>query len=94
MGFSSEFEDQLRVVFAEIGPHLDERQRRLLAGAHARGFGRGGIRLVARAFGVQAATVSRVPGSWRPGRCRPVGYGARERGASRGHGSSPALPAR
>ena len=84
MGFSSEFEDQLRVVFAEIGPHLDERQRRLLAGAHARGFGRGGIRLVARAFGVQAATVSRgagelAAGALPTGRVRREGAGRKSR---------------
>ena len=84
MGFSSEFEDQLRAVFAEIGPHLDERQRRLLAGAHARGFGRGGIRLVARAFGIQAATVSRgagelAAGTLPTGRVRREGAGRRSR---------------
>jgi hypothetical protein len=84
MGFSSEFEDQLRVVFAEIGPHLDERQRRLLAGAHARGFGHGGIRLVARAFGIQAATVSRgagelAAGTLPTGRVRREGAGRQSR---------------
>jgi hypothetical protein len=84
MGFSSEFEGQLRAVFAEIGPHLDERQRRLLAGAHARGVGRGGIRLVARAFGIQAATVSRgagelAAGTLPTGRVRREGAGRKSR---------------
>jgi Rhodopirellula transposase DDE domain len=84
MGFSPEFEDQLRAVFAEIGPHLDERQRRLLAGAHARGLGHGGIRLVARAFGIQTATVSRGAGELAAGvlptgRVRREGAGRRSR---------------
>ncbi len=48
----------LAVKFAEILPHLDERQRRLLMGAEARSLGHGGIRLVARAAGVREATVS------------------------------------
>jgi hypothetical protein len=55
-------EDQLRAVFAQIGPHLNERQRRLLAGAHARALGHGGIRVVARACGLREATVSRGAG--------------------------------
>nr|WP_246654161.1 ISAzo13 family transposase [Nonomuraea guangzhouensis] len=42
-----------------ILPHLDERQRRLLLGAEARGLGHGGIRAVAKAAGVREATVSR-----------------------------------
>jgi|SRR6185503_15644913 len=84
MGFSPEFEDQLRAVFAEIGPHLDERQRRLLAGAHARVLGHGGIRLVARAFGIQAATVSRgaeqlAAGVLPTGRVRREGAGRKSR---------------
>jgi Rhodopirellula transposase DDE domain len=84
MGFSPDFEDQLRAVFAEIGPHLDERQRRLLAGAHARGLGHGGIRLVARAFGIQAATVSRgaeelALGALPTGRIRREGAGRKSR---------------
>jgi hypothetical protein len=38
-------------------PHLDERQRRLLAGAQARALGRGGIAMVTRASGLSRATV-------------------------------------
>jgi hypothetical protein len=48
----------LAVKFAEIFPHLDERQRRLLLGAEARSLGHGGIRVAARAAGVREATVS------------------------------------
>jgi transposase len=44
--------------FEAIFPHLDERQRRLLMGAEARSLGHGGIRAVARAAGMRAATVS------------------------------------
>ena len=40
-------------------PHLDERQRRLLAGAEARSLEHGGIRVVARAAGMGEGTVSR-----------------------------------
>ena len=40
-------------------PHLDERQRRLAAGAEARALGHGGIRVVARAPGMREGTVSR-----------------------------------
>jgi hypothetical protein len=58
MGLSWESEDGLRAVFEEIGPHLNERQRRLLAGAHARAWGRGGIGAVARASGIRESTVS------------------------------------
>lgn len=35
---------QLAVTFAVLFPHLDERQRRLLMAAEARGVGHGGIR--------------------------------------------------
>lgn len=48
----------LAAKFQVIFPHLDERQRRLLMGAEARVLGHGGIRAVARAAGVRAATVS------------------------------------
>ena len=39
-------------------PLLDERQRRLLAGAQARALGHGGIGIVARAAGMSRTTVS------------------------------------
>jgi hypothetical protein len=52
-------EGMLAVKFRVLFPHLDERQRRLLMGAEARGLGHGGIRLVARAAGVAESTVSR-----------------------------------
>ncbi len=58
MGGDEEAVRVLAVKFSEIFPHLDERQRRLLLGAEARGLGHGGIRLVARAAGVREATVS------------------------------------
>jgi Rhodopirellula transposase DDE domain/Helix-turn-helix of DDE superfamily endonuclease len=44
--------------FQAIFPHLDERQRRLLAGAEACSLGHGGIRAVARAAGMREGTVS------------------------------------
>ncbi len=51
-------EADLRVMFSSVLPVLDERQRRLLAGAQARALGRGGIGLVARAAGMSRTTVS------------------------------------
>ncbi|MBA3877672.1 MAG: ISAzo13 family transposase [Anaerolinea sp.] len=71
----------LREMFATVLPVLDERQRRVLAGAQARVLGRGGIALVARTAklsrttvqkavaevdaGVDAATLVRRPGAGR-----------------------------
>jgi len=51
-------EEALRAMFAVLSPHLDERQRRLLAGAQARALGRGGIAAVTRASGLSRATVT------------------------------------
>src|SRR6478672_2929767 len=45
-------------MFAAMLPLLDERQRRLLAGAQARALGHGGIGIVARAAGMSRTTVS------------------------------------
>lgn len=55
-------ESALAGKFAELLPHLDERARRLALGAEARMLGYGGIRLVARAAGVDEDTVSRGAG--------------------------------
>src|SRR6266571_3267354 len=57
MGGKEEAAQVLTVKFVVIFPHLDERQRLLMA-AEARALGHGGIRLVARAAGVREATVS------------------------------------
>ncbi len=50
-------EEALAAMFAVVSPHLDERQRRLLAGAQARALGRGGIAAVARASRMARSTV-------------------------------------
>jgi predicted nucleic acid-binding protein len=50
-------EEALTAMFAVLSPHLDERQRRLLAGAQARALGRGGVAAVARASGMARSTV-------------------------------------
>ena len=55
MGVSVEVQESLAAKFEVLFPHLDERQRRLLAGAEARALGHGGIRVVARAAGVREA---------------------------------------
>src|SRR5215204_3648593 len=50
-------EAALEAMFAVLAPHLDERQRRLLAGAQASALGHGGIAAVARASGMSRSTV-------------------------------------
>jgi transposase len=52
-------EESLAAEFAALLPHLNERQRRLALGARARSLGYGGVRVVARAAGVSAVTVSK-----------------------------------
>ena len=59
MAIGAEVEASLTAKFDSLLPHLDERQRRLLFGAEARVLGHGGIKLVARAAGVNAVTVSK-----------------------------------
>src|SRR5664280_2678930 len=51
MAITAQEQDGLAGALTEIGPHLNERQWRLLLGAQARAVGRGGIRLVARVAG-------------------------------------------
>jgi Rhodopirellula transposase DDE domain len=59
MDLTEDAEAMLAVKFQVMFPYLDERQRRLLMGAEARGIGHGGIRVVARAAGVAEGTVAR-----------------------------------
>src|SRR5437867_4505575 len=59
MAVTVETEQALAAKFEVLFPHLDERQRRLLMGAEARGLGHGGIRAVARAAGVAENRVTR-----------------------------------
>src|SRR5881296_2957171 len=87
--------EMLAALFESVSPHLDERQRRLLAGAQARVLGHGGIRLVARAAGVREATVSLgaaelESGAEPLGRARRAG-GGRKRAAVTDPGLVPAL---
>ena len=51
-------------MLAELRPHLNELQWRLLLGAQARSLGRGGIKRVALVAGVHPDTVGRGAGSW------------------------------
>src|ERR1035437_564183 len=57
--FGAAFAAALAGVLAEAAPILDERARRVLAGAGARQLGRGGIKLVAAAMGASADTVAK-----------------------------------
>lgn len=80
MRIPDETRDQLGVKFAVLFPHLDERQRRLLMAAEARGLGHGGIRAVARAAGVSGTTVRKglsdlMTGQFLTGRARRPGGG-------------------
>ena len=49
----------IRTRFALLSPHLDERERRLLAATEAHLAGYGGIAAVVRATGVAASTIGR-----------------------------------
>ena len=51
-------EEGLEEFFSFMGSHLDERQRRLLAGSMARLVGRGGVTVVARTSGMSRSTVT------------------------------------
>jgi hypothetical protein len=72
------FLEEITAIYTEVRAVLDERQRRLVLGAAARRLGRGGIRKVAAAVGVDQETVSRgrrprkAPPALR-GRHRPTG---------------------
>jgi hypothetical protein len=68
------------VFFEAVLPHLDERQRRIVAGAQARIFGYGGVAAVSRASGLSLSTVQagagQVDAGIAPaGRVRGVGAG-------------------
>ena len=72
--------DELREVFDTVGPLLDERQRRVLAGSLARVMGRGGSLLVGEAAGLGRSTMTKAvaevaTGVQVTGRVRGVGAG-------------------
>ena len=95
MGVAVEMGESLAAKFEVLFPHLDERQRRLVAGAEARALGHGGIRAVARAAGMREGTVSRgvaelEAGEEPLGRVRRPG-GGRKRAADLDPGLRPAL---
>lgn len=73
----------LTAKFEVLLPCLDERQRRLLAGAEARSLGRGGIRVVDRSARMREGTVSAEvaeleSGAGALGRVRRVGGGRKK----------------
>jgi transposase len=95
MGIGVEVQESLAAKFEVLFPHLDERQRRLVAGAEARALGHGGIRVVAKAAGMREGTVSRgvtelESGEEPLGRVRRPG-GGRKRAADLDAGLRPAL---
>jgi hypothetical protein len=95
MVIASERARVLAVKFQALLPHLDERQRRLAAGAEAIALGRGGVRVVAKAAGMREGTVSRgvtelKSGQQLLGRARRPG-GGRKRSADVDPSLRPAL---
>ena len=97
MAIPVETRQSLAAKFEAVFPHLDERQRRLLAGAEARTLGHGGIRVVAQAAGMREGTVSRgvaeLDSGQEPlGRTRRPG-GGRKKAADLDPGLRPALMA-
>ena len=97
MAIPVETQQSLAAKFEAVFPHLDERQRRLLAGAEARALGHGGIRVVAQAAGMREGTVSRgvaeLDSGHEPlGRTRRLG-GGRKKAADLDPGLRPALMA-
>ena len=72
--------EELGQFFSTVMPHLNELQRRVVAGAMARGLGRGGKTAVAEASGLSRNTVIKAQGEVEAGieptdRLRPVGGG-------------------
>ena len=61
MDVDGELIEGLAVKFAEVVPHLDERQRRLYLGSEARALGSGGVAAVAS--GVPQQTVQAGAGA-------------------------------
>jgi hypothetical protein len=68
--------------FADLWPHLNERQRRLVVGAEAKAMGRGGVTMAARAAGISRPTVQKAlvelaesPEAIAPARSRRPGGG-------------------
>src|SRR5271165_7215404 len=80
-GVEERFAAGLAGVLAEVGPFLDERQRRLLLGSAARQIGHGGIVMIASATGAAADTVGRGAAELEAG-AEPDGR-VRVRGAGR-----------
>jgi transposase len=73
-------DDGLAVMLMTVLPHLDERQRRIMAGSAARALGRGGIAAVAEASGMSRSTVQKAVAEIDAGvevsaRVRPPGAG-------------------
>jgi hypothetical protein len=53
-------DDDLSEMFSSLWPHLNERERRLVAGACARAIGRGGVTAVANTAGLSRPTVTKA----------------------------------
>ena len=83
-------EDRFAGMLAEVRPHLNELQWRLLLGAQARSLGRGGIKRVAALAGVHPDTVGRgareLEAGIEPDEQGPPGWGGAAPGGGGGSG--------
>jgi transposase len=77
--------EELRQFFSTVMPHLNESQRRVVAGAMARALGRGGKTAVAQASGMSRNTVIRAQAEVEAGRAPS------ERVRAPGAGDKPAI---
>ncbi len=73
----------LTLILEEMPELLDERQRRILAGCAARGYGYGGIRLVSAITHMDARTIRSGIREWEAGAPTPEPGRVRSRGAGR-----------
>ena len=76
-------EDRFAGMLAEVRPHLNELQWRLLLGAQARSLGRGGIKRVAQLTGVHRTRWAGAPGNWSRALSRMAGSAGPVRGGPR-----------
>ena len=77
-------EGAIRARYAAVAPLVDERARRLFAGAEALALGRGGVSAVARGTGLSRSTIQRGMKEVQAGEAGPRGRIRREGAAGRG----------
>ena len=76
-------EDRFAAMLAEVRPHLNEQQWRLLLGAQARSLGRGGIKRVAALTGFTRTRWAGGPGNWSRALSQRAGFAGPGQGGPR-----------